>query len=321
MSSEAELIEALISRARSYADPGTLIGPGDDAAVIKGEAAHQVITTETLNEGVHFRHDWVSAADLAARALSSTLSDLAAMGATPRWVTLALTLTKLQDIAWVERFGAELGGLLSRLQVDLIGGDMSRGPTTSLTFTAGGSLSPRRALTQGSAKLHDGLWVSGNLGGAGASLAYLLSGGRSPEYTLAYRRPKARILLGLTLNKTGLTTSCCDLSDGLLMDASSLLSSSAPGLLLDLHRIPVATVARQMARMSGGEDSLRDWVLRGGEEFELLFTVNPRHEEAMADLSRSLELPLTRIGTVASKPGIVTTEGERLEPTGWDSFQ
>ena len=317
--SELQLIDDLVKLARSYKDPKTLLGPGDDAAVIDLSFGPECITTDQYVENQHFRHRWIRPSDLAARCLSATVSDLAAMGATPRWLTLAITLTSDQDRDWLMSFGQRLGQILALWNIDLIGGDLTRGERCSICMTMGGTAQKGRLLLRRGAQPDDGIWVSGNLGGSAAALEYLERGGKNHNLVVDFFSAKHRVLLGLALNRSGVASSCCDISDGLLTDLTSLLNEDCPGALLDLKRLPVSPIATRVSQELAC--STRPWVLNGGEDFELLFTVPPRREEAMGDLSEALGIPLTRIGTMAETPGIINVEGRALSPAGWDPFR
>lgn len=317
--SERQLIDEFVALARGYKDPKTLLGPGDDAAVIDLAHGPECISTDQFVENQHFRHRWIGPEDLAGRCLSATVSDLAAMGATPRWITVALTLSKAQDRDWLMAFGQRFGQIVGLWNIDLIGGDLTRGDRASICLTIGGTAQKGRLLLRRGARPDDGIWVSGNLGGSAAAVDYLERGGRNRGLVADFFAVQHRILLGLALNRSGVASSCCDVSDGLLTDLTSLLHEDCQGALLDTARLPVAPQAKRVAAELAC--STRPWVLNGGEDFELLFTVPPRREEAMGDLSEALAVPLTRIGTMAETAGIVNTEGGLLEPSGWDPFR
>ena len=317
--SERQLIDEFVRLARGYQDPKTLLGPGDDAAVIEPSHGPECISTDQFVENQHFRHRWIGPEELAGRCLAATVSDLAAMGATPRWLTVAMTLSKRQTKDWLMAFAKRLGQILALWNIDLIGGDLTQGDHCSICLTMGGTAQKGRLLLRHGAQPDDGIWVSGNLGGSAAAVEYLERGGRNSSLVADFFTTKHRVLLGLALNRSGVASSCCDISDGLLTDLSSLFHGNCRGALLDVQRIPLSPMASRVAQELAC--STRPWVLNGGEDFELLFTVPPRREEAMGDLSEALAIPLTRIGTMAEAPGIVNREGRLLEPAGWDPFR
>jgi len=230
-----------------------------------------------------------------------------------------LTLTNAQDKDWLMTFAQRVGQILALWNIDLIGGDITRGERCSICLTIGGTAQKGRLLLRRGAQPDDGIWVSGNLGGSAAAVEYLERGGRNQNLVADFFTASHRVLLGLALNRSGVASSCCDISDGLLTDLSSLFHDKCAGALLDLNRIPVSPLATRVAQELAC--STRPWILNGGEDFELLFTVPPRREEAMGDLSEALAIPLTRIGTMAETPGIVNREGGLMEPAGWDPFQ
>jgi thiamine-monophosphate kinase len=317
MATEARLIERFVRAARAYKDEGTVLGPGDDAAVLHAAPKQMVITTDTALEHSHFERAWLSPEDVAWRVLGAALSDVAAMGAIPRWYTLAATLTGAVNEAWVDRFAAQLGECSERWQIDLVGGDVVRGNALSFTPTCCGTISRGQALRRTGAKAGHGLWVSGAVGGAAAGLAHLASGGRNKGLTVAFRRPEPRLLLGASLVRTGIASACCDLSDGLLLDAATLCHNTAPGIDLDLARIPRH---RAVGTLAESPQQVQDWLLKGGEDYELLFTVPPTHEEAIGDLAEAVSVPLTRIGTLSANRGLRDEKGNALVESGWDPF-
>jgi thiamine-monophosphate kinase len=317
MSAEARLIERFVSAARSTRDGGTVLGPGDDAAVLHAAPKQMVITTDTALEHSHFERAWLSPEDLAWRVLGGALSDVAAMGAIPRWYTLAATLTDAVDEAWIDRFAKQLGACALRWQIDLVGGDLTRGQALSFTPTCCGTISRGRALRRDGGAAGHGLWVSGALGGAAAGLAHLITGGRNKGLTAAFRRPEPRLLLGASLVRTGIASACCDLSDGLLVDAASLCHKGAPGIDIDTDKLPRH---RSVTALAEGPDQATDWLLRGGEDYELLFTVTRPQEEALGDLADAIGVPLTRIGTLSATSGLRDQRGNSLTVEGWDPF-
>lgn len=316
---EQELLADFIARARRHHDPKTLLGPGDDAAVIEPTSGLECITSDQFIENRHFRHRWISPEALAGRCLAATISDLAAMGAVPRWVTLSLSLGPNLGPDWLSAFADGFGQVCESWQLDLIGGDLGRADLTSISLTAGGIAKKGRFLIRHGAAPDDGIWVSGGIGAAAACIDYLERGGNDRKMIREFYQAQHRVLLGLALNHSGIASSCCDISDGLTTSIHSLFHKGAPGALLDLKRIPLSPLAGSISQHLAC--STRHWLLNGGEDYELLFTVPPRREEAISDLSEALDISLTRIGTMAANPGLITTDGRVLEAAGWDPFR
>ena len=246
------------------------LGIGDDAAALSLPEGHLLhISTDTAVEGVHFLAS-LSPADVAYRSVTAAASDLAAMGATPEALLLALTLPEA-DRVWLEDFSRGLAEVSREIGAPLVGGDTTRGPL-SLTVTVLGSTPVGRYLTRSGAKIGDRLCVSGTLGDAAAGLA-VLSGQLVVDETAAvvlttrYARPSARLPLGQALRDCA--TSCIDISDGLLADAAHVASASGVGLEIDSALLPLSKTLRSSADL----DQSLDWALAGGDDYELLFTL------------------------------------------------
>jgi thiamine-monophosphate kinase len=295
------------------AGPGVLVGPGDDAAVVARSKHDVLLTTDALVEGVHFRRGWLSARELGARAFEVAASDVAAMGGTVRAVLLAvaaprdLPVDDLRDIVrGVQRRARRAGGAL-------VGGNLASARELALTVSVLGD-APARPLLRSGARAGDGLFVTGRLGGAAFGLR-LLAGARSlrggETARRCWRRPVARLRAGRTLATAGIATAMMDLSDGLLVDAGRLARASDTGLAIDATALPLAAALRGLAPRDA-----RDLALRGGEDYELLFTV-PR-----ARLARLAALDLgctaTQIGAVERGRGVrvVGAEGRRIPLRG-----
>jgi len=206
--------------------PGVAVGVGDDGAVLTPDTAKQQIQViDTLVEGVHFPPD-TKAADIAYRAVAVNLSDIAAMGAYPRWMTLALTLSDSSE-QWVAAFSSGLFDAADKYKVALVGGDTTSGPIVTVTVTITGEVETGAALLRSGAKVGDAIFVTGTLGDAAAGLDLLQRG--EPDEFLAQRflRPAPRITTGRAL--VGKANSAIDISDGLAGDLKKLLTASGVG--------------------------------------------------------------------------------------------
>ncbi|MFT6914850.1 MAG: thiamine-monophosphate kinase [Motiliproteus sp.] len=318
---EFELIERYFSTLPGYGR-GVDLGIGDDCALLSVPEGQQLaVSIDTLVEGVHFLPG-MPADELAHRALASCVSDLAAMGATPAWLTLALTLPKA-DEAWLRLFSQGLGAALQRYGLSLVGGDTTRGPRL-LSLQVHGWVPRGQALTRRGARPGDGIWVSGTLGDAMAGLDQLqqslLPDGPAPDPELLQRfyRPSARIELGQALR--GIASSGLDISDGLLADLGHLLKPDKLGAQLDLDRLPCSRALQAHYEAP----RVRQWALAGGEDFELCFTVPVAREAALKQALSGVTVGCRQIGRVTAEPGLVglTGDGEAiaLSPDGYQHF-
>jgi len=296
-------------------DHGVVLGIGDDAAIIKpDEGEFLVATTDTLNAGVHFPDDTL-AYDIGYKSLAVNLSDLAAMGALPRWVLLSLSMPG-SDPEWVADFAAGFRSLAQKYCVALIGGDTTCG-SLSINMTAIGTIKPGRQLLRSGAVAGDLIVVSGTVGGAARVLDLLREAAPGVDRRLL-DRPAPRVELGQAL--TSFASSCIDVSDGLLADLGHLLEASKCGAKVLLENLPADDV------LGGLDDKQRwDYQLCGGDDYELLFTVPPEHKVKIADLRGSLKIELSIIGEVLGGHEIVCIDphGERFHPhkTGYQHFK
>jgi thiamine-monophosphate kinase len=290
-----------------------LLGVGDDCALLRPDAGLDLaVTTDMLVEGRHFLPDAEPRA-LGHKALAVNLSDLAAMGATPRWVTLALALPAVEP-AWLEAFSAGLFALAERYHVDLVGGDTTRGTVRTLSITAIGEVPPGLALERGGARPGDDVWVSGELGGA----ALALSHPQIPEAATRLHRPEPRVELGERLRH--LAHAAIDVSDGLAGDLAHILERSGVGATVEYERIPRPKVFSSLK----DPELEKSCVLSGGDDYELAFTAPREHRAELESLGRELKLALTRVGTIHggdTRLIVLDAQGRPLEHRGgFDHF-
>ena len=295
----ARLQAALPSTVR--ASPALRLGLGDDAAIWQPTPSELVvITTDGLSEGVHFRFDWTDWASLGHKALAANLSDLAAMGATPRLVTLTIAPRGTELVTDLEDLYRGLGALAARHGVVVAGGDVVASPTGfALHVTAIGETRGGRALVRSGAKPGDLIAVSGNLGAAAAGLALLADHGHprraattADALIAAHLRPEPRIVLGQLLLEHG-ASAAMDLSDGLFGDLPKLLEASNVAGTLNAEAIPVPAAVRALF-----PDRWFDLATRGGEDYELIWTAD---RAAMTDIHASVR----QVGTTVSVIGTV----------------
>ena len=273
-------------------------GIGDDCALLHiPEKKTLAISTDTLVCGRHFLPD-IDPADLAYKALAVNVSDLAAMGADPAWLTLALTLPSV-DEAWLQAFSDSLFEQLDYYDMQLIGGDTTKGPL-SMTLGIHGYVPVGRALKRSGAKPGDWIYVTGTPGDSAAGLAILqnrltVSDETDSAYLVQrHLRPTPRILQGQALRD--LASSAIDLSDGLVSDLGHILKASECGARIDLDALPYSEA---MQRHVDGEQAMR-WALSGGEDYELCFTVPELNRGALDVALGHLGVRFTCIGQMSA---------------------
>jgi thiamine-monophosphate kinase len=294
--SEFELIRRYFTHRTRHA----VLGVGDDAALVKVRRGHDlVVAADMLVAGRHFFRD-ADPRQLGHKALAVNLSDMAAMGATPRWATLALALPAA-DARWVEAFSRGFMALARRFDVDLIGGDTTRGPL-NICVQIMGEAPHGKALRRDGARSGDDIWVSGTLGDAALALAALKRRIRLKPAEFAYcaarlHQPVPRVALGRALR--GLAHSAIDISDGLLADVGHILERSGVAAEVELAALPASTTLRRYLDRVAACSAL----LAGGDDYELCFTAPPRERERIARLGRRAGVRVTRIGRVRAHRG------------------
>jgi len=318
MSSEFELIARYFTRPVRH----TVLGVGDDGAIVRPAAGMElVVTTDMLVAGTHFLPD-TDAEALGWKALAVNLSDLAAMGAQPRWALVAAALPEANE-TWIAAFARGFFAAAEAFDVDVIGGDTTRGPL-NITPTVFGEVPQGQALTRAGAQAGDELWVSGAPGRAALGLAHLqgrvrLDLAAQADCLAALHRPQPRVALGLALR--GVASAAIDISDGLLADIGHILERSRLAADIAYTQLPPA------ALQSCDDAALaRDCLLAGGDDYELVFSAPPTRHAAILALSQRLGLPLTPIGCLKPGPAGELTlrdaEGRpmTLDHAGYDHF-
>lgn len=273
-------------------------GIGDDCALLNiPDKQTLAISTDTLVSGNHFLPD-ISPVDLAHKALASNLSDLAAMGADPAWLTLAITLPEV-DEDWLEAFSDSLFEQINYYDMQLIGGDTTRGPL-SMTLGIYGYVPAGRALKRSGAKPGDWIYVTGTPGDSAAGLAILqdrlhVDNEQDAQWLVKrHLRPTPRILQGQALRD--LASAAIDLSDGLSSDLGHIVKASDCGAMLDMDAMPFSDAMRRHVEP---EQALR-WALAGGEDYELCFTVPERNRGALDVAIGHLGVPFTCVGQMSA---------------------
>ena len=308
-SSEFDLIDRYFSSLNS-SDKTVICGIGDDAAVLDISAEHFLLTSvDTLISDVHFTAD-TDPADIAYKSLAVNISDIAAMGGTARWATLALTMPEA-DHDWLQAFAKGFSEIAERYKVSLVGGDTTQGPL-AITIQIMGTVSRGQSIRRSKAQPGDLIYVSGALGSAG--LAYQATIDKSLRQYVSescrqrLHRPEPRVELGKQLNH--FAHAAIDISDGLVSDLGHLLKASELGAEVELDKIPVCPELKEL-------DTQQRWsiALAAGDDYELCFTLTQASEAEMQRQLEELDYPVTCIGKITDASGIVWLDekGEKVD--------
>ena len=305
MPSEFNLIQQYFTRPSPQAD----LGVGDDAALVRLSEGNQlVISTDMSVAGTHFLHD-CAPYNIGWKALAVNVSDMAAMGAQPKWATLAISLPEVnQD--WLAEFSRGFFACANSFNIDLIGGDTTRGPL-NISVTILGEAPAGKALKRSGAQVGDDIWVSGQLGSAALGLAHLQGKVQLTNKLVneldtclkALNTPSPRTALGLALR--GVATSCIDVSDGLLADLGHILQASNLGAAIDLEKIPCI----ELLKNNLDYPQFQELLIAGGDDYELCFTAPQTKREEINALSKQLNLQIsligkTRIASISNTSGL-----------------
>lgn len=315
MPSEFALIDRYFKRPSHH----SVLGVGDDGAILRvAPGCELVVSTDMLVAGTHFLPD-TNPEDLGWKVLAVNVSDMAAMGASPKWALLAVALPAATE-SWLEKFARGFFACADAFGIDVIGGDTTKGPR-NFCVTIFGEVPAGKALLRSGARPGDEIWVSGAPGRAALGLAQLqgrvaLDAALQADCLAALHRPQPRVALGMALR--GLASAAIDVSDGLLADLGHILESSGVAAKLEIAVPPQPTLP---------DTALwQDCFLAGGDDYELLFTAPASRHADVAALARQLELPLARIGTIeACTAGGLTVLDENGLPLetarrGYDHF-
>ncbi|WP_157899184.1 thiamine-phosphate kinase [Luteitalea pratensis] len=353
---EHALIRWIASAVGSASSADVLLGIGDDAAVVVPRRNHvDVLTTDVQVDGVHFTRAFCGAADVGHRALHVNLSDVAAMGAQPRVALLSLGLPADLEARWVADLVTGLVTAARAARVQLVGGNISRAPMLFVDVTVSGAAKPRHLLRRSGARPGDELYVSGTVGAAAAGLAWLQSAigragspsrpspqgaetdaaepgdGRFGERALPsaieaaltrYRRPEARVSLGLQVGRNKAASACIDTSDGLADALRQLAGASGVGVRVDAAAVPVDPAVTELALRTNEDRDALAW--SGGEDYELLFAVPRRARRRFLHASGRKGLPpVTRIGMCTREADCLIVQADGREsplPGGFEHF-
>lgn len=317
MTSEFDLIKRYFARPT----PGAVLGVGDDCALLSPTPGMQLaVSSDMLLEGRHFSPQ-DSPAGIGHKSLAVNLSDLAAMGATPRWATLAIALPGVDD-AWLTAFARGFFRMADAHGIELVGGDTTRG-ALGIAITVLGEVPPGLALRRSGAQAGDDIWVSGQIGSAAMALAYrqgrlFMEQIDAARVLPALYLPQPRIALGLALR--GIAHSAIDISDGLLADLGHILAASGVGAELAFADVPVAAATANYLH----QPVARECVLAGGDDYELCFTAPASQRAAVTAAGQQTGVAVTRIGhiTGARELSVFDADGQTIQitTTGYDHF-
>ncbi len=296
------------------------VGIGDDAALIRVRDGYQLAVSADMSvAGTHFFSD-INPFAIGWKSMAVNISDMAAMGAEPKWATLSIALPEL-DESWLRDFSDGLFKCAEAFGVSLIGGDTTRGPLT-IAINIMGEVLFGQALQRNGAQVGDDIWVSGELGCAALWLQYrlgqlVLHAEDVAMLATAMHHPQPRVALGQALR--GIATAALDISDGLLEDLGHILKASKVGAMLDWQAISQPVL--QYSQVS--EPVMQQAVLTGGDDYELCFTAPATERQTVLALSGQLGLPLSRIGKVQAEPGLQVFDARSpivLSQKGYDHF-
>jgi len=317
MSSEFDLIAKYFTRAA----PSAVLGVGDDCALIKPTPGMELaISTDMLIAGRHFMPS-DGPGTIGHKAMAVNLSDLAAMGAAPRYALLSIALPEA-DEKFLQGFAGGFLGLAQKYGVEVIGGDTTRGGLLTISVTIIGEVPPGQALRRDAAQAGDDIWVSGTLGDAAAALAHHQGRLRleTEQAIQCFPRlfvPSPRIELGLSLR--GIAHACIDVSDGFAADLGHILERSNVGAGIQFENLPLSNALEPMRDNS----DVQDCVLAGGDDYELAFSAPASMRASIQSLGRDLNLRLTLAGRITPEPGLsILNKGQpmTLSRTGFDHF-
>ncbi len=306
--SEAGLIAQLRDLFHTSFQTGVEIGIGDDAAVVLASNKKLVATVDMAVEDIHFKREWSTPFQIGAKLTTANLADIFAMGATPKYLLVAAAITEVNNSQIVSELAKGIKSVADKFEVAVIGGDLSRAEKMSLSITALGEIS-EKPITRSGAKVGDIVYVSALPGLSAAGLAILTRGLDRPRYVVeAHLNPK----LSAPNKLIQVATSMCDISDGLVTDASHIASASTVRINLSKNKLISGSDFKDLAELAVelGEQVF-DWILTGGEDHFFLATVDPKNASDEIGLE---------IGVVEAGGGEVLIDGEKIQKAGYQHF-
>lgn len=331
MPGELEIISRLRKRAR--AGPQVRVGIGDDTAVVSTDGANDLLACcDLMIEGIHFRREWAAPRLIGRKALAVTLSDIAAMGGTPRYAMISVAVPRAWSSPDIEELFDGLYEMADASKVTIIGGDTSSSPDSLFIDTIVlGDCAAGRAVTRAGAQIGDVIFITGTVGASALGLKLLEHGFRlegtdsmaAParhRALLKHLAPETRLPIGRRIGERGLATAMIDVSDGLSTDLGHLLEASNCGAIIHATAMPIDESVRWLAA-NGLEIDPLQLALHGGEEYELLFTARPESRHPITTLASDCNLPITAIGEIVADPGLqLERNGARqmIQPAGYE---
>ena len=306
--SEAGLIAQLRDLFHTSFQTGVEIGIGDDAAVVLASNKKLVATVDMAVEDIHFKREWSTPFQIGAKLTTANLADIFAMGATPKYLLVAAAITEVNNSQMVSELAKGIRSVADKFEVAVIGGDLSRAEKMSLSITALGEIS-EKPITRSGAKVGDIVYVSALPGLSAAGLAILTRGLDRPRYVVeAHLNPK----LSAPNKLIQVATSMCDISDGLVTDASHIASASTVRINLSKNKLISGSDFKDLAELAVelGEQVF-DWILTGGEDHFFLATVDPKNASDEIGLE---------IGVIEAGGGEVLLDGEKIQKAGYQHF-
>ena len=313
MTSEFEIIQRHFNKKTKH----TILGIGDDAAIIKIQKNYEmVISSDMLVENIHFLKK-TDPSHLGWKSLAVNLSDIASMGAKAKWATLSISLPKPDQI-WLKKFSQGFFKCAEKFGIDLIGGDTTKGPLT-ISITIMGEIAKGQSLLRSGAKINDDIWVTGQLGNASMGLANLqgkikLTPQLKTKCIKALEIPMPKVLFGLHLSK--FANSCIDISDGLIQDLGHIIKNSKKGATIFLNQIPCDDFIKTSKKYH--------FALNGGDDYELLFTAPLKNRAHIEKIAKETNTKISMIGSISNQRSIkiVNENGKLLSfsSKGFDHF-
>jgi thiamine-monophosphate kinase len=297
-------------------ETGTVVGPGDDCAVVRFAGRRLLVTVDSMVEGVHYDARWCTPRQLGSKAFLVNASDIAAMGGRPRYALVSIAAPPVYRVRDLLGLHDGIMEAAAACGASIVGGNLTRSAQMVVSITLLGE-APRRLVTRRGARAGDRLYVTGTLGDAALAVRALVAGGAPPRSALQrLLAPTPRLRAGRVLVERGLVSAMIDVSDGLLQDLGHICGASGVGAAVDAGALPLSRAYR---RVAGADSSL---ALSGGEDYELLCTVPERHVSRLEHSRRQLDCPITCIGEITAGGGIrvAGTPAAGIRPPGYDHF-
>jgi thiamine-monophosphate kinase len=321
-----------ISRLLPFSSPNVVVGIGDDVAVLRTSGPEYILATcDTQAEGIHFIRDMITPCQLGRKAVAINVSDIAAMGGSPTWLLVSLSIPESTEVAFIEDLYRGMSEQAAAAGASIVGGNLSRmnlGFVIDITLL--GQILPEHLVLRSGARVGDSIFVTGFPGESRAGLELVLQPyievgeqyrGKVLERHLT---PQPRLLEGQILARSGLVHAMIDVSDGVLADLGHICDASGTGAYVAVGSIPVSEAVVEVC--GAAAQNLLDWILTGGEDYELLFTADPGAEHELRKLLAQTGLPCHRIGHITDRVGEVQVgDGDGILPAfgkkGWDHFR